>query len=197
MLRLPETQAIVQQFPWGRLETDGSFNRDVARGRFKVLGGSDMGFWSHKGGPVPHQNAGPFSSHDDPNGYQASFQQLFQSFNHLDGKDLLKDKHLSDEAGWKLQSHLIPYRHFSSADKMPVLVTDFGEPIKDWDSWYRWRKIPKESPAALIMDFPMSVYQLVVNCLEITDATKGSEAKRIPLHIQMLGVEVELNYVPL
>ncbi|KAH8102056.1 hypothetical protein BXZ70DRAFT_890805 [Cristinia sonorae] len=195
MKRLPETQAITKQFPWGRLETDGSFNRDIARGRFGVLGSDDVGFWSHKGGPVPHQNNGPFKP--APSGYMASFSRMIEGFDHLDGKDLLKTRHLSDQDGWKLPSRLIPYRDFPSDDKRPIIVTEFGEPVKDWDSWYRWRKIPKESPAALIMDFPMSVYQMVVNCLEITNATIGSEEKRIQIHIQMLGVEVELNYLPL
>ncbi|THH32861.1 hypothetical protein EUX98_g1354 [Antrodiella citrinella] len=200
MTRLPDTQAILTQFPWGRLETDGSFNRDVARGRYRVLGGDDMGFWSHKGGPVPHQNSGPFSAVASSMGYQTVMAQMIEAFDHLDGKDLLKSRHLSDEDGWKLPSRLIPYREFasaSSADKRPVLVTNLDEPVKDWESWYRWRKLPLESPVALIMDFPMSVYQLVTNCLQITNATRGSPDKRIPISLQMLGVEVELNCLPI
>lgn len=193
MKRVPDVQAIVKQFPWGRVESDGSFNRDIARGRFKVLGGDDTGFWSHKGGPVPHQNSGPFK---ETAGYSKDIARMMEDFDHLDGKDLLKAKHLSDEDGWRLSTKLIPYRDFPSADKRPVLVTEFGEPVKDWDSWYRWRKLSKESPAALIMDFPMSVYQVVANCLKVTNATRGAADKRVPLHIQMLGVEVELNYLP-
>ncbi|KAK7472199.1 hypothetical protein VKT23_000321 [Stygiomarasmius scandens] len=196
MTRLPQTQAIVKQFSWGRIESDGTFNRDIARGRFGVLGGDDVGFWSHKGGPVPHQQRGPFSPENTSGGYSAMVARLFTAFDHLDGKDLLKAKHLSDEEGWELPSNLIPHRDFTSADRRPVLVTDFGE-VKDWDSWYRWRKLPKDSPAALLIDFPLSVYQLVVNCLRVTNAKKGSPDRRIPVHIQMLGVEVELNYLPL
>lgn len=155
-----------------------------------------MGFWSHRGGPVPHQQNGPFSPSANPHGYMAIFAKMFGAFDHLDGKDLLRAKHLTDEAGWMLPSRLIPYREFSSEDKRPVLVTDFDESIANWSSWYRWRKLPLESPAALIMDFPMSVYQLVVNCLEVTDPAQASADYRVSVQIQMLGVEVELNYLP-
>ncbi|THH29344.1 hypothetical protein EUX98_g4855 [Antrodiella citrinella] len=124
-------------------------------------------------------------------------RRIRETFAHLDGKDLLGVRHLSDKDGWKLPLRLIPYRDFTSADTRPVLVTEFGEPIKDWDSWYQWRKLPLESPAALIMNFPMTVYHLITNCLELTNATRGSPRKRIPFKVHMLGVEVELNYLPI
>ncbi|KAK7472192.1 hypothetical protein VKT23_000314 [Stygiomarasmius scandens] len=194
MLRLPDAQAVVKQFPWGRLEKDGTFNRDIARGRFGVYG-NDVGFWSDKGGHAPHRRRGSRG----PSSYVDSslLTQIFGESDFLDGKDLLKTDHLNDEEGWKLPSDLIPYRNFANADKRPTLVTEFGEPVKDWNSWYRWRKLPKDSPAVLLMDYPLSVYQLVTECLKITHAKKGSPVKRVPLHIQMLGVEVELNYLPL
>ncbi|KAK7472193.1 hypothetical protein VKT23_000315 [Stygiomarasmius scandens] len=195
MLRLPDSRAIIEQFPWGRIETDGSFSRDIARGRFGVYG-NNVGFWSDSGGLASHRASAthykvPYTNSD-------IMKEMLASLDHLDGKDLLKPKHLTDEEGWRLPSDLIPYRDFTShADKRPILVTDFGEPVKDWDSWYRWRKLPKESTAALLMHYPLSVYQLVVECLKVTHPRKGSVAKRIPLHIHVLGVEVELNYVPL
>ena len=57
----------------------------------------------------------------------------FEDF--MDGYDLLKTAHLSDEQGWKSPSHLIPYYDFSDPSaKEPVLVTTLSEPIKDWKS---------------------------------------------------------------
>ncbi|KAJ8087279.1 hypothetical protein PM082_006109 [Marasmius tenuissimus] len=47
------------------------------------------------------------------------------------------------------------------------------------------------------MDFPLSVYQMLVHCLKVTSPNSGSPGKRIPLNVHLLGVEVELNYVPL
>lgn len=125
------------------------------------------------------------------------FFKMMKSFDHLDGKDLLGKQHLSDEEGWKLPSKFIPYRNFSTPANQPMLVTDFERGIVDWDSWYRWRKLPKDSPAALLMDFPLSVYQLLVKCLEVTSPNTGSPNKRVPLHVQIIGAEVELNMIPL
>lgn len=44
MLHLPYTQAVVKQFPWGRIEPDGTFNLSVAKARFNVFGGTGTGF---------------------------------------------------------------------------------------------------------------------------------------------------------
>ncbi|KAG5647149.1 hypothetical protein DXG03_001104 [Asterophora parasitica] len=197
MLRLPDTQAITKSFPWGRIETDGSFNFDVARGRFGVLGASGYGYWSHRGGPIPHQEEGRMAAALGNSPYARQLLSVVQSFDHLDGKDLLGKKHLSDKDGWKLPTALIPYLNFSSAATRPKVVTGFEEPVVDWDSWYRWRKLKKDSPAALLLAFPMSVYQLVVHCLEVTSSKAGQANKRIPLHIHLVGAEIELNYLPL
>ncbi|KAK1226856.1 hypothetical protein PQX77_010160 [Marasmius sp. AFHP31] len=199
MQRLPETQAVVKSFPWGRVETDGSFSFDIARGRFKVLGASDHGYWSHRGGPVPHQSAGDLGGMSASVPYAQLMRTMLKSFDHLDGKDLLKKKHLTDLEGWRLSNRsLIPLRDFSAApEQRPVLVTKFEGGVLDWDSWYKWRKLSKGSPAALLMDFPLSVYQMLVHCLKVTSPNSGSPKKRIPLNIHLLGVEVELNYLPL
>ncbi len=174
------TQAITKSFPWGRLESDGSFNFDIARGRFGVLGGSGYGFWSHHSNFIERSTTVTVSEH-------------------LDGEDLLGNSHLSDEVGWKLPSDLIPHRTFLSLSTQPEMVTKFKENIVDWDSWYRWRKLAMESPAALLMTYPMSVYQLIINanCLALTSPSAGKSGQRIAIHLQLLGVKSELNYLPL
>lgn len=198
MERLPQTQELVASFPWGRLESDGSFNFDIARGRFDVLGGSDYGFWSHRGGPSPHANPGSFGGSLAKSPYTAQLMELLKGFDHLDGKDLLKQKHLTDLEGWKLPPHLVPFRNFSTPKaKRPVLVTDFSQGITDWDGWYSWRGLSKGSPAALLMSFPMSIYQLLVHCLNVTDPGLGCPDNRISLEVHMIGLEVELNYLPM
>ncbi|KAK0466135.1 uncharacterized protein EV420DRAFT_1510022, partial [Desarmillaria tabescens] len=151
MLRLPETQAILTSFPWGRLETDGTFNDSIARGRFDVLGGSGFGFWSHRGGPIPHQNMGELGkSLAEGSPYASMLKSMLGKFDHL---------------GWERPLGWI-----------------------GWDAWHEWRRLPKESPAALLMSFPLSAYWLIVHCL------KG---KRVQLRIHAIGAEVELNYLPL
>ncbi|KAF9040270.1 hypothetical protein BDZ89DRAFT_944960 [Hymenopellis radicata] len=197
MARLDETQAILTQFPWGRLETDGTFNDSVARGRFDVLGGSDYGFWSHRGGPVPHDNMGELAKLVENDAYVKVLKPLLAKFDHLEGKDLLKEDHLSDVDGWKLETRLIPYRQFPSASKRPQIVTELDRRISSWESWYEWRGLSKESPAALLMSFPLTAYWLITNCLQLTRASAGRPEKRVPLHLHAIGAEVELNYLPL
>ncbi|KAH9924756.1 uncharacterized protein B0H18DRAFT_1011049 [Fomitopsis serialis] len=181
MERLPETQAIIRMFPWGRLETDGTFNLDIARARFDVLGSSGYGYWSHRGGQAPHAEMGPLGA-----GRDMTYGGLVKVENFIDGNDLLRKKHLTDEQGWKLPSRLIPYLDFGhSAAKQPVLVTDLPEEISDWRSWYKWRGLPLDSPAALLMAVPLSVYQMLVRCLEITKPAAGSADKRVSLNMEM------------
>lgn len=196
MENLPRTQAIVKGFPWGRLESDGSFSFDIARGRFGVLGGSDYGYWSHQGGPASGHQSGGGSVHGS-SPYVGGSRKLANSFEHLDGKDLLGMNHLSDDEGWKLPSNLIPYLNFPSPIARPTSVTKFEQGVVDWDSWHRWRKLTKESPAALLMNFPMSVYQMVVNCLELTSSSAGQPNQRVNLTLHLLGTDVQLNSLPL
>ena len=197
MERLPETQELIKSFPWGRIESDGSTSNEVIKARFDVLGGSDFGYWSHRGGPQPHADQGMLSKVANNSPYGAILLKMMKAFDHLDGKDLLKQKHLTDEQGWKLPSRLIPYRDFTAQGaKRPVLVTDSSEPITDWARWYRWRGLPKESPVVLLMNFPMSVYQLLVHCLEVSSPKKGSPSERVALEVHIIGLEVELNYLP-
>ncbi|KAF9040178.1 hypothetical protein BDZ89DRAFT_1060578 [Hymenopellis radicata] len=198
MARHGETQAILTQFPWGRLETDGTFNDYVARGRFDVLGGSDYGFWSHRGGLVPHNfGTEELKTLVENETYARILTPFFATFDHLDGKDLFKEDHLSDVDGWKLETRLIAYRQFPSASKRPQIVTEFHRRISNWESWYEWRGLSKESPAALLMSFPLSAYWLVTHCLQLTRASVGRPEKRVPLHLHVIGAEVELNYLPL
>ncbi len=179
MGKLPITQAIVNSFPWGRLESDGSFNFDIARGRFGVLGiSSGYGFWNQ---------LSRFSGRSG----------IAMGSLRLDGEDLFGNRHLSDEEGWKLPSNLIPHRTFFSPEAQPDMVSKFEEDITDWDSWHRWRKLPKESPAALLMTYPMSVYHMIVNCLELTSANIGKPGQRVSIHLHLLGTKSELNYLPL
>ena len=130
MKRLPQTEAVILSFPWGRLEIDGSFSYEAARGRFDVLGGTGYGFWSHRGGPVPHDSdteSGEMWSKVAWERATPTMREAAGHFHHLNGYDLLHyDRHLSDEEGWKLKPEYIPYRHLARLPKewWPCLVTE-------------------------------------------------------------------------
>ncbi|KAJ7680689.1 hypothetical protein DFH06DRAFT_1464846 [Mycena polygramma] len=202
MLKRPAFTAILMQFPWGRLEKEGTFNDEIARGRFNVLGAAGFGYWSHRGGPKSHLSMGSAPEHLLKGGRMGTgsmgklLEQLTTAFDHVDGSALFKTQHTTDRDGWKLEPELIPFLTFSSLWVPPRLATKVE--IKDWASWYAWRRIPMESPAALLLDFPLSIYWLLVDTLRVADPKAGSpDRARIQLSIQYIGTEVELNFLPL
>ncbi|KAF7789265.1 hypothetical protein EIP86_000206 [Pleurotus ostreatoroseus] len=198
MQRLPEFRAILEQFPWGRFEKDNTFIEDVARGRFNVLGGTGTGFWSHRGGPIPHLPGAEMENlliGTNPT-QRRMMEMLLKTFAHLDGAALLEPRHLTDRDGWRLEPEFVPYHHFTSLWEPPRLATKVD--VKDWDGWYRWRRLPKESPAALLMTFPISIYWMLAEVLKVADPKRTVlEGERIPLVVHYIGAEVELNYLPL
>ncbi len=137
-----------------------------------------IGFWSHRGGSIPHDNMGELAKLVENDAYAKVLKPFFAKFDHLEGKDLLKEDHLSDVDGWKLEMRLIPYRQFPSASKRPQIVTELDRRISSWESWYEWRGLSKESPAALLMSFPLSAYWLITHCLQLTRASAGRPEKR-------------------
>lgn len=84
-------------------------------------------------------------------------------------------------------------RDLGAVNDDPPLRPKPGE-VKDWKSWYDWRGLSLESPAALLMDAPLSTYHLLVNILKVADP---SGAKPQTLNVHYLGVEIELNFLPL
>lgn len=189
MEKVPLVQAILKQFPWGRIEKDGTFPHDFILAYYGVLGHEGFGYWSIPGGNSPHMvhsdNRGP-QDHDllrvaPQDGYQHGYQ-------------LLHDKHLDDKGGWKLEDRLIPKLQFE-AEMEPAIASSAN--VTDWKSWYSWRNLPLESPAALLMHYPLTVYQLLVHVLRITHPSRNSAEHRQSLNVHYLGPEVELNMLPL
>ncbi|KAH0838464.1 hypothetical protein J3R83DRAFT_6776 [Lanmaoa asiatica] len=175
MLRVPEVRAILKLFPWGKLESDGTFAEALIRAYFGVLGAKGHGYWSEAGGTAPHQA--------QPNTRVIRMDYL-----------LLLDQHLDDKAAWKLEDKLIPKLHFEPGCE-PLVGSSAN--VVDWKSWYQWRSLPFDSPAALLMHYPLTVYHLLVNVLNVTSPSRGSSECQQTLNIHYLGAEVELNMLPL
>ncbi|KAJ7187876.1 hypothetical protein C8R46DRAFT_1052918 [Mycena filopes] len=199
MLRTPAFTAVLLQFPWGRVEKDKTFSVDLVRGRFKVLGAKGFGYWSHRGGPVAHLPGDTPGEALRPKGkdkFTPIVEQLVKTFEYLDGSALLETQHANDRDSWKLEPELIPFLNFSSLWSPPRLATKVE--IKDWDSWYSWRRLPKESPAVLLLHYVMSVYWLLVDTLHVANPKAGKpDCPRVQLNIHYIGAEVELNFLPL
>ncbi|KAG1725126.1 hypothetical protein EDB19DRAFT_1948274 [Suillus lakei] len=188
MEKVPQVQALLKQFPWGRIETDGTFAEPLIRAYYNVLGAECFGYWSIYGGSNAHLQQS--SNTSDPS--EALRVEDTKGFGH--GCMLLSNKLLTDETGWKLGKRLIPRLVFE-LDTEPELASKAD--IVDWDSWYRWRNLPKESPAALLLHYPLTIYQLLVNVLYVAGPKRNSPESRQVLNVHYIGAEVELNMLPL
>jgi hypothetical protein len=193
MKRIPQFRATFLQFPWARIEPDGTFAIELFKAaRLEVLGsGPSFGYWSVSRG---------FRTHDAPGiACKATINYLrpFEGPNAYihDGEVLLGTEWPTDTAAWKLldEKH-IPHLFFTDEFPPPSKIRP-GE-IKDWASWYKWRGLSMDSPAALLMDFPMSVYHLLSDILNVIDPSSNSQ-NRQKLEVHYLGAEVELNFLPL
>ncbi|KAG1739706.1 hypothetical protein EDB19DRAFT_1978101 [Suillus lakei] len=188
MEKVSQVQALLKQFPWGRIETDGTFAEPLIRAYYSVLGAEGFGYGSIYGGSNAHLQQP--SNTSDPS--EALRVEDTKGFGH--GCMLLSNKLLTDETGWKLGKRLIPRLVFELGTE-PELASKAD--IVDWDSWYRWRNLPKESPAALLLHYPLTVYQLLVNVLYVAGPKRNSPESRQALNVHYIGAEVELNMLPL
>ncbi|KAG1739666.1 hypothetical protein EDB19DRAFT_1978047 [Suillus lakei] len=182
MEKVPQVQALLKQFPWGRIETDGTFAEPLIRAYYNVLGAEGFSYWSIYGGSNAHLQQ-PSNTSDPSEALRVEDTKGF-------GHDcmLLSNKLLTDETGWKLGKRLIPRLVFELGTE-PELASKAD--IVDWDSWYRWRNLPKESPAALLLHYPLTVYQLLVNVLYVAGPKRNSPESRQALNVHYIGAEVE------
>ncbi|KAJ7167900.1 hypothetical protein C8R46DRAFT_258388 [Mycena filopes] len=201
-LLMPAAQSIIKSFPWGRLEDDGTFFDDLATAKFKVLGGAGFGFWSQTGLGL-HED----DDEDDPAlaAHRTRFPDSEWVQDHeemrdaqkrigfVNGQDLLKKKHLADDAGWKLPTSLVLRRDFSLTQPPRRL----DSLLESWDEWYAWRGLSKASPVALLMHYPLTVYRMLTHTLGITAAGPSKSSKRVSLTVHYIGAEIELNFIPL
>lgn len=190
MEKVPLVQAIVKQFPWGRIEKDGTFAEDFILAYFGVLGHEGFGYWSTPGGSMPHMENPDAIGPLPPMTLGTIAPQ--QGYQH--GYLLLLKEHLDEKEGWKLEERLIPKLHFDPGTE-PAIASSVN--VTDWKSWYQWRGLPMESPAALLMHYPMTVYQLLVHVLHVAHPSRNSAQRRQFLNVHYPGPEIELNMIPL
>jgi len=160
-------QAIAKQFPWARQQVDGTFEFDVLRASLDIIGtGAEFGWWTEQ----------PCCK--DRSTYTWGFL-------------LLKDQHLKERAGWKLPDNQIPWLDFAlSGSSPPMGPLSFDH---TWADYYKWRGLPVQSPAALLLHWPLTVYKLL-HSLGLVPAHPPTERRRLTIHL--LGIEKELDFLP-
>ncbi|KAJ7023021.1 hypothetical protein C8F04DRAFT_1306493 [Mycena alexandri] len=129
--------------------------------------------------------AQPFTqSMDDPN---------LRGYTH--GAMMLAEEWPSDIEGWKLQDEeLVPHIFFTA--QFPPPPRPRPGQVRDWKSWYEWRGLSLESPAAVLMDHVLTTYYLLTETLKVVDLQHSSNERQV-VDVHYLGMETELNYLPL
>jgi hypothetical protein len=166
-LKRPEMQAIAEQFPWARQETDGTFAFDIFLASQGLVGsGREFGYWTKQ----------PCCA--DKSRYVWGFM-------------LLQNEHLKDGNGWKLPDEQIPWLDFAPGRSTPP---KFPPPLEHtWSKYYEWRGLPMESPAALLLHWPLTVYRL----LHLLGLASAHSSERRHLTVYLLGIEKEVDFLPL
>jgi hypothetical protein len=160
-------QAIARQFPWARQQVDGTFSFDILRASLDVIGtGAEFGWWTEQ----PCCN--------DRSVYTWGFL-------------LLEDQHIRERAGWKLPDNQIPWLDFALSGSSPPRNPPSFE--HTWAEYYKWRGLPIQSPAALLLHWPLTVYKLL-HSLGLVPTQPPTERRRLTVHL--LGIEKELDFLP-
>lgn len=167
-LKLPQIQAIAQQFPWVQENSDGRVTFQAIEDLRRT---EDPGWWTE----APHDHWHK-STHDI-----------------VWGSALLQDEQLDDRKGWMLPDTHIPWLDFATigASSPPKSPPSFEH---TWASYYKWRGLPLESHAALLLHWPMTVYRLLH---KLGLASSAIPIQRRQLTIHLIGIEKELDFLPM
>ncbi|KAG5634363.1 hypothetical protein H0H81_002242 [Sphagnurus paluster] len=167
VLKKATIQAISAQFPWTRPQKDGTISHTIFEAASGLHGsGRAFGWWTRK----------PCCA---------------DSSRYVHGFALLEEDHLNDEEGWLLPADQIPWLDFSSR----LAVPPRGPPPVEhgWSQYYAWRGLPMESPAVLLLHWPLSVYRML-HVLGFTQVPPSGTRRRLTVHL--LGLDRELDFLP-
>ncbi|KAJ6592677.1 hypothetical protein B0H19DRAFT_1245516 [Mycena capillaripes] len=118
-------------------------------------------------------------------------KEEWRATNFINGQDLLKKRYLDDDEGWKLPTDRVVPRDFSRIQRL----SRASSPLRNWDDWHTWRSVPNSSPAYLLIHYPMSIYWMLTETLNV--ASLGSKEPRAHLTVHYIGAELELNFIPI
>ena len=182
MAELPDLQAVLKQFPWGRIDGNGGFDFSLHLALRSLLGeGPEVGWWVQ---------LMPDATITVKDLYTRSGGPPRGLFRDTHGGALLSDEHLEEKDGWKLPMEEIPWLTFREGRKAPSFPPAFEH---NWTSYYKWRGLPLESPAALLLHWPLSIYHLLYRLDFVPSETEIAGSERRKLKIHCIGVEVRLT----
>lgn len=110
------------------------------------------------------------------------------------GISLLQSKFADDRDGWKLPDEETPRLHFDDDHKPPAFPPKFED---NWKSYYEWRGLSLNSPAALLLHWPLTIYHLLNQLKLVLPGTGNTNSERKSLLLHYVGVQEELDYLPM
>lgn len=141
-----------------------------------LLGQANVGFWA-----MPNYSGGPYmeAGGKDPSGF-------------MNGQMLLDPAFPSLQMGW---TDNLKDTEFPSSEPPESLPPDEG--IRNWEEYMRYRNLSTTSIAPLLLTHVLTVYQMLVHDLGFLAASANGKKKKKKRSVYLLGVEVELNQIPL
>ncbi|KAJ6577738.1 hypothetical protein B0H19DRAFT_1121209 [Mycena capillaripes] len=159
---------VVKQFPWTDIgyDVNGNFHDRLLLLPFGLLGTSrkKVGYWAI--------NVRGDEKLGNLEAYEAPWCAL------------------SEDSGWRLPKAQIPTLALHG-DACPSFPPTFEE---TWSDYYKWRGLPMTSPAALLLQWPMSVY----GCLKELgfEPLVSISGPRRKLTVFYLGARDEISFIP-
>ena len=164
-----------QVFLWANQHhpDDKSFHLHEFLERRRLLGGASKGFWAIPDVTTPYHTSGK-----DRHGFQ-------------NGQMLLQPAFPTMSEGWtaflnedeRIDVTQQPLSNFLSK-------TTMSAGLQSWEDYLKFRNLPPTSIAPLLMTNVLTIYHMIQNVLQLPALEK-------PLLVYVLGVESELNQIPL
>ncbi|KAK0440765.1 hypothetical protein EV421DRAFT_762322 [Armillaria borealis] len=168
--KFPAFKSLLDQFPWARYDEQGVFQEGIVRESRGVLGsGSYFGYWATC----------------DPATCRAPGDVCSDTLITLG--ELPEEK-----AGWKLPDDEIPWLK-DARMKVPAFPATFED---SWKGYYEWRQLPLDSPAALLLHWPMSMF-MCLRELGFVEEVPKLDAPRRELRVHCVGAAREMTVIPL
>ncbi|KAJ6607514.1 hypothetical protein B0H10DRAFT_2071639 [Mycena sp. CBHHK59/15] len=165
-------KSVIKQFPWTDIGYDihGVFRELGVLAPFGLLGMSrqKVGYWAM------YETQGSEATAED--------EVVDAPWNEL-----------TEAKGWKLPAEQIPSLTLENSDRCPTFPPSFED---TWQSYYQWRQLPMESPAALLLHWPMSVYACLKELGFVQPGDRGDSDTRRKLTIFYVGARHEICYLP-
>ncbi|KAF7360128.1 Zinc finger MYND domain-containing protein 15 [Mycena venus] len=164
-------KTILKQFPWTDIGYDshGDFQDQIVLLSFSLLGTSraKVGYWA--------MNVRGDAQLASAEAFDAPWRLL------------------SEDEGWRLPKAQIPSLKLHDSDAArPSFPPTFKE---TWNGYYQWRGLPMTSPAAILLQWPMTVYACLKE-LGFEPCFPVSEPRR-KLKVFYVGARDEITFIPL